>query len=344
MNELQNIYSGLKTPCSNTLCEGCTILEESKPTYAIMDYESLVEGPVLFLSDSLRSKNGAFQAFSNQERKAIENIYQYGDAQYAAAVKCPSVKEKDMTPGNMLLCREHLDATIDKVKPRLVYTCGNLAMKMLIKKSGITNKRGSSYEFTTNSGFSCVVVPIYHPYAILKEPRHTYLFETDIKNAYEKYVLGKKATSNFSYIVATKIEEVEDIAAKLADTSETIAVDIETTGLNFLTDKIQTISFTAPDQTYVIPLDHKDSPFKRQAFGLVYVDRVWALVRSILENPKNKKVFHNAKFDLKFLLRHEIHTKNVWDTKIMHHFVNETAPKSLMDLVKLYFADELENL
>jgi len=28
----------------------------------------------------------------------------------------------------------------------------------------------------------------------------------------------------------------------------------------------------------------------------------------------------------------------------MHHFINETAPKSLMDLVKLYFADELENL
>ena len=343
MRELENIYSGLKPNCDNLLCDGCTILSQSKPQHAYMDYEKLVPGPVLFLADSFKHRHGKLSAFSKKDLALIEGLYPE-KAQFSAAVKCPAVREADMTPGNMKLCRQHLDATIEKVKPRLVYVCGNLAMKMLIKKSGITNKRGSSYEFTTSSGFSCIVVPIYHPYAVLKEPRHRYLFETDIKNAYEKYVLGKKATSNFSYVVATTIEEVEDIAVKLADTSETIAVDIETTGLNFLTDKIQTISFTAPDQTYVIPLDHKDSPFKRQAFGLVYVDRVWGIVRSILENPKNKKVFHNAKFDLKFLLNHGINTKNVWDTKVMHHFVNETAPKSLMDLVKLYFADELENL
>ena len=343
MRELENIYSGLKGGCSNSLCEGCAILEQSKPLYSHMDYEDLELGDTLFVSDSFKYRMGSMLPLSKKERELIESIFP-AKAQYTASVKCPSVKDGDMTPQDMNLCREHLDATIDKVRPRLIFACGNLAMKMLIKKSGITNKRGSSYEFTSKSGYLSIVVPIYHPFSVLKEPRHRYLFETDIKNAYEKYVLGKKATSNFSYVVATTIEEVEDIAVKLQDTSETVAVDIETTGLNFLTDKIQTISFTAPDQTYVIPLDHKDSPFKRQAFGLVYVDRVWGLVRSILENPKNKKVFHNAKFDLKFLLRHEIHTKNVWDTKIMHHFVNETAPKSLMDLVKLYFADELENL
>ena len=55
MHELRDIYAGLKPSCSNSLCDGCTILEESKPDHAIMDYESLVEGPVLFLSDSLLS-------------------------------------------------------------------------------------------------------------------------------------------------------------------------------------------------------------------------------------------------------------------------------------------------
>tara|TARA_R110000824_G_scaffold58612_2_gene158309 strand:- start:1976 stop:3022 length:1047 start_codon:yes stop_codon:yes gene_type:complete len=348
MQELQNIYSGLKSNCSNSLCEGCTILEESKPDYAVMDYESLVSKPVLFLSDSLKVKNGNYQAFSSQERALIKTIYQQHDPacdniQYAAAVKCPSVREKDMTPGNMNLCREHLNATIDKVKPRLVFVCGNLAMKMLIKKSGITDKRGHSYEFTSTAGHKCIVVPIYHPYVVRKEPRHTYLFQIDIKNAYEKYILNKKSTISFSYNVATTIQEVEDIAEKLQGTSETVAVDIETTGLNFLTDKIQTIAIATSDQTYVIPLDHKDSPFRRGE-GTAASVRVWDLLRRILENPKNKKVFHNAKFDLKFLLNYGVTTKNVWDTKIMHHFVNETAPKSLMDLVKLYFSDELENL
>ena len=336
MSELRNIYAGHKPPCPNALCEGCTILEQNKPAYAEMDYEFLEEGEVLFLSDSYRYKYGQMEPFYKKEKDLIEKHYP-SKLQYAVAVKCPTVKEGDMTPNNMKLCRAHLEATIDKVKPRLVYTCGNLAMKMLIKKSGIMDKRGKSYEYTTESGHNCSVVPIYHPYTVIREPRHTYLFETDIKNAYEKYVLGKKTERNFAYEVITEERKLDWLVNELKDTNETIAVDIETTGLNFRTDKIQTIAIALEGKTWVIPLDHKDSPF----FGNPYV---WQGLHQILGNPNNKKVFHNAKFDVKFLLNHGIEPTNVWDTKIMHHFLNETAPKGLMDLVKLYFADELENL
>ena len=336
MSELRNIYAGHKPPCPNALCEGCTILEQNKPAYAEMDYEFLEEGEVLFLSDSYRYKYGQMEPFYKKEKDLIEKHYP-SKLQYAVAVKCPTVKEGDMTPNNMKLCRAHLEATIDKVKPRLVYTCGNLAMKMLIKKSGIMDKRGKSYEYTTESGHNCIVVPIYHPYTVIREPRHTYLFETDIKNAYEKYVLGKRTTGNFTYKVLTDIQEVMALAVQLQDSEETLAADIETTGLNFRTDKIMSIAITMGEQTWAIPLDHKDSPHKDNSV-------VWECLRQILENPKNKKVFHNAKFDVKFLLNHGVHPVNVWDTKIMHHLINETAPKGLMDLVKLYFADELENL
>ena len=192
---------------------------------------------------------------------------------------------------------------------------------------------------STDSGHDCIVVPIYHPYTVLKEPRHRYLFETDIKNAYEKYVLGKRATGNFTYTTITEIEEVEILGKVLESTEETLAVDIETTGLNFRKDRVQTIAIASEDKTWVIPLHHKDTPFNSsELLG------VWSWLKKILENPKNKKVFHNAKFDVKFLLNHGVSPVNVWDTKIMHHFINETAPKSLMDLVKLYFSDELENL
>jgi hypothetical protein len=340
MRELQNIYSGLKPSCDNELCDGCTILKQSKPEYAYMDYEKLDQGDVLFLSDSFKHRLGKLEPFSKKEKELIRGLYPE-KAQFSAAIKCPGVKDGDMTPADLKLCRAHLEATIDKVKPRLVFACGNLAMKMLIKKSGITNKRGNSYDFTTSSEHSCIVVPVYHPYAVLKEPRHRYLFETDIKNAYEKYVLGKTNSGNFRFSTETEVEGVEAVAEKLSTTTETIAVDIETTGLNFRTDIIQTIAIATEENTYVIPLDHKDSPFKE---GEPDRDKVWVLLRSILENPNNRKVFHNAKFDLKFLINYGISVTNVWDTKIMHHFINETAPKSLMDLVKLYFADELENL
>jgi len=311
-----------------------------------MDYEKLEKAPVLFLSDSLKYKFGSVNAFSKAEANLIYECYTdnlanvlSNDIRMAASVKCPGVRDADMSPTNSNLCRVHLEATIDKVKPKLVFACGNLAMKMLIKKSGITSKRGKSYTFTTALGHNCVVVPITHPYSCIKEPRDLPLFKNDIKNAYEKYILGTKSGGNFSYKVLMKIEEVRALEEELKDTEETLAVDIETTGLNFRKDYIMSIALTTQEDTWVIPLDHKDSPFQIENYW-----KVWASLRRILENPKNKKVFHNAKFDLKFLINYGIYTKNVWDTKIMHHLLDENMPKSLMDLVKLYFASELEDL
>ena len=340
MFDLDKLYAGHKTHGDNPLCDGCTILEKSKPCHSIMDYEDLKEAPVLFLSDSLNYRLGTITPFSKAEIALIDECYKES-YQLAASVKCPSVKEADMNPNNMNLCRVHLEATIDKVKPKLVFPCGNLAMKMLIKKSGITSKRGKSYEFTTALGHRCIVVPIFHPYSCIKEPRHTVLFRTDIQNAYEKYVLGKTSEGDFKYKVLTKIEEVQALADQLKDSNVTLAADIETTGLNFLKDSIMSIALTSHEDTWVIPLDHKDSPFKK---GEESYATAWKCLRQILENPKNKKVFHNAKFDLKFLINYGIYTKNVWDTKIMHHLLDENMPKGLMDLTKLYFANELENL
>jgi len=340
MFDLDKLYAGHKTHGDNPLCDGCTILEKSKPCHSIMDYEDLKEAPVLFLSDSLNYRLGTITPFSKAEIALIDECYKES-YQLAASVKCPSVKEADMNPNNMNLCRVHLEATIDKVKPKLVFPCGNLAMKMLIKKSGITSKRGKSYEFTTALGHRCIVVPIFHPYSCIKEPRHTVLFRTDIQNAYEKYVLGKTSEGDFKYKVLTKIEEVQALADQLMGSDMTLAADIETTGLNFLKDSIMSIALTSHEDTWVIPLDHKDSPFKK---GEESYATAWKCLRQILENPKNKKVFHNAKFDLKFLINYGIYTKNVWDTKIMHHLLDENMPKGLMDLTKLYFANELENL
>jgi len=324
-----------------SFCKDCSILEKKKPVYCVLDYAGLGPADVLFLSDSIKHRFGKSSAFSKEERELISEFFPGETYQIAASVKCPSVKEADMSPSNMEACRNYLQATIDKIKPRLVYVCGNLAMKMLIKKSGITNKRGKSYDYTTDEGHSCIVVPIFHPYSVVKEPRHRLLFETDIRNAYEKYILEKKNKGNFSYETLVSVAEVEMLEYRLQQSNDTIAVDIETTGLNFLTDSIQTIAISSPEGNWVIPLDHKDSPFVK---GTTSYPFVWKALRKILENPRNKKVFHNAKFDLKFLINHGIYTKNVWDTKIMHHLLDENLPKSLMDLVKLYFPTELESL
>lgn len=340
MFNLDELYSGHRTHGDNSLCEGCSLLEKKKPCHSVMDYEEISPSPVLFLSDSLNYSMGSTTAFSNPELKLIRESYTE-EFVTSAAVKCPSVREADMSPSNMVICRAHLEATIDKIQPKVIFPCGNLAMKMLLRKSGITTKRGKSFQYETLKGHSCTVVPLYHPYTCIREPRHITLFKKDIQNAYQKYILCKEDKSNFSYSVLMTSEEASKALMPLEQSSETLAIDIETTGLNFLKDDIMTISFSSHERTIVLPLNHKDSPFRK---GEPDHAKIWDLLRKVLENPRNKKIFHNAKFDLKFLINHGIYTKNVWDTKIMHHLIDENMPKSLMDLAKLYFSGELESL
>jgi hypothetical protein len=336
MKKLESLYSSSKLSSDNPLCQGCSILEQNKPAHSLVESESLKECSTLFISDSLKYRYGSVTAFSKKELEIIKECFPFSFVT-AASVKCPSVKEADMSPTNMKLCRVHLENTVKKVRPRVIFACGNLAMKMLIKKSGITNKRGKAFPYETEDGFSCIVVPVYHPFAVIAEPRHKELFKKDLQNGYEKYVLEKRENSNFSYKILTDIEDVRALASKLENSEETIAADLETTGLNFLKDTIMTVAISTREQTWVIPVDHKDSPHKGDL-------RMYKALHRIFENPKNKKVFHNAKFDLKFLINYGIYPKNVWDTKIMHHILDENMPKSLMDLVKLYFANELEDL
>ena len=100
-----------------------------------------------------------------------------------------------------------------------------------------------------------------------------------------------------------------------------------------------TIAFSTREGNWVIPLFHKESPFSEEEVGSI----LRRDIKSVLTNPRNNKVLQNCKFDIKFLLKYCISPVNVWDTKIMAHLYNEILPKSLMDLVKLFFPEELEN-
>jgi len=183
-----------------------------------------------------------------------------------------------------------------------------------------------------------VVVPIYHPFSVIKEPRFKHLFQKDISNGLDTYIYGNTNKLELNYDLLMTLEEVKACRRILKDTDKTLAADVETTGLDFTRHKITTVSLTTHDNTWVIPIDHKDSPFKDD------LDDVLDCLRDILQNPKNKKVMHNAKFDLKFFYKYGIEPANVYDTKLMYHTLDENSPKGLMDLVKIYFPHELSRL
>ena len=334
MFELERLYSGSSV---STSCDGCSILKNlSKPFHAHMDYENLPASDVLFLSDSYKWNGFERTAFKKEEEDLIKSgLSGYSGFTWTASpsVKCPAVREADMSPSDRDICREHLHETIRHVNPRLIFACGNFAMKMLTKKSGINNKRGRCY---MHEGVP--VIPLFHPFTVINEPRHKFLFDTDIKNSIDKYILNKEVSHSFDYKVIMSHDDLNEFCSELIDTTETIACDIETTGLDFLKDKMMTIAFSLKDKGWVLPIDHKEVEWDDDMKGSILM-----AVSAILSNKKNKKVFHNAKFDLKFLKQYGIEVENVWDTKLMHHLIDENTPKSLMELVKIYFPKELES-
>tara|TARA_Y100000310_G_C20622700_1_gene784216 strand:+ start:518 stop:1528 length:1011 start_codon:yes stop_codon:yes gene_type:complete len=321
----------------NPLCEGCSILELNKPEHCIVDYERVSPVDVLFITESYFCTNGGkFLSLSRQAKTLIKDIIVPLKVSYAfsPSVKCPTVKDADMTTSDKEICRSHLHRTIEAYDPKLVFVCGNLALKMLTRRSGVNDKRGSLYKYENYN-----VVPLYHPAQVSIEPKNKFLFERDIRNSIDKYVFGNTTKSEFDYTLLSTIEEVEKVCDELTRTSDDLACDIETTGLNFLTDSIMTIAFSTSKGNWVIPVFHRESLFTEEEAGSI----LRLQVRRVLENPNNKKILHNCKFDIKFLLKYGISPVNVYDTKIMAHLYNEVLPKSLMDLVKLFFPEELEN-
>lgn len=325
---LSELYKDFdQTSCSG--CQGCSILNSKKAVKAHMDYGELGKNDVLFITDSFRYSNGKILSLSDQERKVLASSCPVGFAM-SPSVKCSDVKEADMSPANMDICRKHLSDTIDAVKPKIVFACGNLPLKMLLKKSGIKDKRGNVYEYVSNSGFKCSVMPTIHPYMAIVEPRYLEILKSDVRAGVSKAVYGEGSTYGFSYEVIDTIEALEKLDF-LLDTDETIAFDLETTGLSFLKERITMLAIATSGKTYAIPLEHKDAPWGDNL--PIVVEKL----KKVFENPKNIKVGHNVKFDVKHLKNLKIRVANPYDTKIMGKLIDENSSNSLRELVKTHF-------
>src|SRR3990167_8876860 len=172
----------------NPLCVGCSVLGTIKPTYSIMDYEGLKNCDILFLSDSLKSnkEDFSYNSFRTNDLSILERAIRKHEGlkfQFSAAVKCPDVKESDMTPSDRNLCREHLYETIRRTNPKIIFACGNLAVVMLLKRSGVMDKRGSYFPIMVpfpDGEREFRVIPLIHPTQVFIEPKYLFLFRMDI--------------------------------------------------------------------------------------------------------------------------------------------------------------------
>lgn len=340
--------SNLSFKGENPKCEGCPALKMPLPKHTILDYEYGEPCDVLFLSDSPKMFEGEYTAFRPNEYRVIreELSRQEGDWEVAftTAVKCPSITADNLSAGIRKSCKAHLFDTIDRYQPKLVFACGAVATNMLYGRNKESGKvRGKTDFMETDNGHKFKVVPIIHPFQVVAEPKNAFLFSKDISVAFENELLGRSVEAHTPYTLCLSIDDLNKVKETYLNTEFDVALDLETTGLDFLHDTIHTVSMTLVDRetgelhgTLVLPIDHKEAKLGYAAKGAFM-----KFICDMMKSKTNRKVMQNCGFDLKFLKRYGVEeVYNVFDTKILQHFIDENIPKSLADLAKYYFPNE----
>ncbi len=115
-------------------------------------------------------------------------------------------------------------------------------------------------------------------------------------------------------------------------TEALVSLDIETTGLDPWAPGASIVSISLTfygEETYVLPLDHIDSPFGGRWRTLLH------LLCSIFVEQDSLLLAHNAGFDLTWLMVHsgvDLCAQFHWDTQTVAHLLNENQSKKLKSL------------
>ena len=316
------------------------LLENFDKDEKTKDYSSTDIGDekIVFITSCQYRERGSLYDFTDHEYAVVSTLLEKtgvskGHYQFVPAIREPNISEDDLTTADYNTHRPFLYKDLDQIKPELIIPLGNVAMKTLLKKSGLFNKRGKEFGYE-----GCPVVPTYSADLVFLEPKLRKLFVQDIENAYNKFILNKNKFDGTGYVLCKTIEEFTEQMDVLKD-YDAVGADIETTGLDFKKDEMSTIAFSyGENKAFTVPIHHRESPFD---------DKEKEIIRErlgdLMADSSIEKIFHNCQFDLKFLMSFGIKDfNNICDTKIMHSLLDENLPHGLMDLVKEYFPQELE--
>jgi uracil-DNA glycosylase family 4 len=237
-----------------------------------------------------------------------KDCYFTGVVKYSTPENRPPLKEEIQE------CEEYLEAELDIIKPDIIVPMGNIALKKILGKTGITKFRGKAVEKDDR-----IIFPILHAEMLFQQPKHSKNWATDLQNLKELVDKGseflERADVNYRYLET--IEEVEEEVDRMMK-SKHIVFDLETTGLNPFVVGAKIVCISLTDKTHygvTIPLEHKEFTWPAKI-----LEKIKQLLKKLLEN-KSKKMAHNGKFDMKWLMaKYGIDVHNfAFDPMLVHY-------------------------
>lgn len=246
-------------------------------------------------------------------------------------------------------CAPYLEQEIAAVNPTIIVPCGNTALRYILgaKNVNITSKRGLEI---WSEKYKCKIMPVFHPAAILRNPKYESVTTQDLVRI--KASSASKELSSLGmgeYQIADTPEKLNELFKYLESEPE-IAIDLETTGLDWLKTDIISLGFSWKERTgWCLPLLKSKIASYDVAGELIeeptvrfWDDATYLKIENRLKKAlalPSKKIFHHGKFDLKHLEYHGFKVANVYfDTMLAHHLLDENAENlhGLKDLAWVY--------
>lgn len=239
-------------------------------------------------------------------------------------VRCRPPYNRDPHVGEIAACMSYLLEEIDEIKPQVIIPLGNVALKALTDKTGITNARGKIQPPRRGLHTGAKILPTIHPAAVLRPEGGGYR---------QQIVEDLRLAANLS-----KPLPVDDSARLILPTTPVADA------LRFL-EPLERAGHLTADAEWTAQ-DHSVWPWSKRGelFSLSlsgYVDgalysvaTAWPPPDEVRERLKwllgsHKVVFHNAMADMMWARAEGMEPSLAGDTMLLAYLLDERAGRSL---------------
>ena len=156
-------------------------------------------------------------------------------------------------------------------------------------------------------------------------------FNSWLQEVPEKKIVTPEVNS--SYVCISTEKSLKELIKK-ASKAKTIALDTETTGLDYMDTELVGISLSyQAGEAYYIPLKHDDDSVDQLDLDIVLKE-----LRSLLEDSSNKIIGQNIKFDRNVLAKYGVDIASIKnDTMMMSYVLDASATRHNLDALSSYY-------
>ena len=156
-------------------------------------------------------------------------------------------------------------------------------------------------------------------------------FNSWLQEAPQKKITRAEINSSYKCISS---KEILKKVIKQAMKSDVIAIDTETTGLDYMDADLVGISLSfTPGEAHYIPLLHDDTSVTQ-----LDTTEVIKELKPMLEGTENKVIGQNIKFDKNVLAKYGVNVSSIKnDTMMMSYVLDASATRHNLDALSLYY-------